>query len=162
MPFIEMYVTEGTLDEATKQTLHERVSRQVLEAEGIASYDDSDLAKAITWMLIHEVPVGNWSVGGVPLGAGEEQRIVTRVGVPHGALNDRKRRDIASRVNAEIVEVLGDTFTDPTKAFCLIEEKLFSGGGRVVTFEDLVNLLDLPQMAEEEDEASELVPTGSA
>ena len=41
MPFIEMYVTEGTLDEETKRRLHDRVSRQVLEVEG-ASYEDSE------------------------------------------------------------------------------------------------------------------------
>jgi 4-oxalocrotonate tautomerase family enzyme len=162
MPFIEMYVTEGALDEQAKRTLHERVSRQVLEAEGIASYDESDLAKAITWMLIHEMPAGSWSVGGEVLGAEDEPRIVTRVAVPHGALNDKKRRDIVARVNAEIVSALGDVFTAPTKCFCLIEENQFSGGGRLVTFEDLVKLLDLQEMAEDRDDERAAVPAGSA
>jgi phenylpyruvate tautomerase PptA (4-oxalocrotonate tautomerase family) len=147
MPFIEMYVPEGTLDEQTKRTLHQRVSRQVLEAEG-ATYDESDLARAITWMVIHDVPVGSWSTGSEVLTADDVPRILTRVAVPQGALDDEKRRDIVARVNAEIVRALGDEFTDPTKSFCLIEENTFSGGGHVVTFDQLVEWLGLPHPAD--------------
>jgi phenylpyruvate tautomerase PptA (4-oxalocrotonate tautomerase family) len=147
MPFIEMYLPEGTLDEQTKRTLHERVSRQVLEAEG-ATYEESELARAITWMVIHEVPLGSWSVGSEVLTAGDVPRILTRVSVPHGSMSDDKERDIAARVNAEIVSALGEEFTDPTKSFCLIEETTFSGGGHVVDFEQLVEWLGLPHLAE--------------
>jgi phenylpyruvate tautomerase PptA (4-oxalocrotonate tautomerase family) len=153
MPFIEMYITEGALDDDAKRTLHDRVSRQVLEAEG-ASYDDSELAQAITWMLIHEIPTGNWSVGSEVRHADDEPRIVTRVAVPHGSLTDKKRRDIVARVNAEVVKVLGEEFTNPVKSFCLIDESLFSGGGQIYTFEQLVELLDLPKMVEEESEGA--------
>jgi phenylpyruvate tautomerase PptA (4-oxalocrotonate tautomerase family) len=159
MPFIEMYVTEGALDDDAKRTLHDRVSRQVLEAEG-ASYDDSELAQAITWMLIHEIPTGNWSVGSEVRGVDDEPRILTRVVVPHGALTDKKRRDIVARVNAEVVNVLGEEFTNPIKSFCLIDESLFSGGGQIVTFEQLVELLDLPQMVDSDGE--EAKPATSA
>jgi phenylpyruvate tautomerase PptA (4-oxalocrotonate tautomerase family) len=161
MPFIEMYVTEGALDEQGKRTLHERVSRQVLEAEG-ATYDESELAQAITWMLIHEMPAGSWSVGSEVRTAQDEPRVVTRVAVPHGALNDRKRRDIVARVNAEVVSVLGEEFTDPTKSFCLIEENLFSGGGQIVTFPQLVELLGLPHMVDGDEEAATSVGAASA
>jgi phenylpyruvate tautomerase PptA (4-oxalocrotonate tautomerase family) len=147
MPFIEMYVPEGTLDGQTKRTLHERVSRQVLEAEG-ATYDESELARAITWMVIHEVPSGSWSAGSEVLTADDVPRILTRVSVPHGSMTDEKERDIVARVNAEIVDALGEEFTDPTKSFCLIEEKTFSGGGHVVNFEQLVEWLGLPHLAE--------------
>jgi hypothetical protein len=53
MPLIEMYVPKGTLDDDAKRALHDRVSRQVLEAEGV-TYDESPRAQAITWMLIHK------------------------------------------------------------------------------------------------------------
>jgi phenylpyruvate tautomerase PptA (4-oxalocrotonate tautomerase family) len=145
MPFIEMYVTQGTLDQDAKRTLHERVSRQVLEAEG-ASYEESDLAKAITWMVIHELPAGSWSVGSEVLSDGEP-RIVTRVAVPHDSLDDAKRADIMARVNREIVGALGEELADPTKSFCIIEEHTFGGGGRVVSFADLAGLLGLPGAA---------------
>jgi 4-oxalocrotonate tautomerase family enzyme len=153
MPFIEMYIPEGVVDEQTKRTLHERVSRQVLEAEG-ATYDESELARAITWMLIHEMPAGSWSVGSEVLTADDVPRIVTRVAVPNGSLNEQKRRDIVARVNEEVVDALGEEFTDPTKSFCLIEENTFSGGGRVVSFPELVEWLGLPEMADGDDQES--------
>jgi phenylpyruvate tautomerase PptA (4-oxalocrotonate tautomerase family) len=142
MPFIEMFVTEGALDEQSKRALHERVSRQVQEAEG-APYEGSELSRAITFMLIHEMPEGSWSVGSEVRTAEDEPRIVTRVGVPHGSMSDEKRRDIVARVNAEIVKVLGEEFTDPTKAFCLIAESVFSGGGQVVPFKSLMDVLGI-------------------
>ncbi|OMC43048.1 hypothetical protein A5745_17845 [Mycobacterium sp. IS-2888] len=143
MPFIEMYVPEGLLDNETKQTLHNNVSRQVLEAEG-ATYDESPLARAITWMLIHEVPEGNWSIGSRVQSSTDEPRVLTRISVPHGSMDDARRADIAMRVNREVVDALGDQFTDPTKSFCLISEQTFSGGGTVVSFDDLVQWLGLP------------------
>ena len=145
MPFIEMYVPEGVLDAETKQTLHNNVSRQVLEAEG-ATYDESPLAQAITWMLIHEVPEGNWSIGGRVQSSTDEPRVLTRISVPHGSMDDARRADIAMRVNREVVNALGVQFTDPTKSFCLISEQTFSGGGTVVSFDDLVQWLGLPDL----------------
>ena len=159
MPFIEMYVPEGLLDDKTKQTLHNNVSRQVLEAEG-ASYDESPLAQAITWMLIHEVPDGSWSVGSQVQSRGEP-RVLTRVSVPHGSLNDERRADIAMRVNREVVNALGDQFTDPTKSFCLISEQTFSGGGIVVSFADLVQWLGLPHLLDRDEPAAASAPAGS-
>jgi phenylpyruvate tautomerase PptA (4-oxalocrotonate tautomerase family) len=142
MPIIEMYVPDGTVDEQTKRRLHERVGRQVLEVEG-ATYDESPLAQAITWMLIHEVPEGSWSVGGELLASGEEPRVLTRVSVPHGALNRERTEAVAARVNEEVVAALGEGFADPTKSFCVIEEKQFSGGGVVAGFEDIMRWLGL-------------------
>jgi hypothetical protein len=39
-------------------------------------------------------------------------------------------------------------FTDPTKSFCLIDEITFSGGGQMVTFEQFVEWLGLPDLAD--------------
>ncbi|WP_156622900.1 hypothetical protein [Mycobacterium sp. 1164966.3] len=153
MPVIDMYVPQGVLDDETKQTLHRNVSRQVLEAEG-ATYDESPLAQAITWMLIHEVPEGTWSVGSQVQSRGDEPRVLTRVSVPHGSLNDERRADIAKRVNREVVNALGDQFTDPTKSFCLISEQTFSGGGTVVSFAELVQWLGLPHRLDRHEPAA--------
>jgi phenylpyruvate tautomerase PptA (4-oxalocrotonate tautomerase family) len=140
MPVIEMYVPEGTVDEATKRTLHERVSRQVLEAEGV-SYDTSPEAQAITWMLIRELPEGSWSVGGSPLSSGDQPRFLTRVYVPRGSMDDQRRTAIVERVNEEIVAALGE---DPgmVNNICLIDEtNTFSGGGTIVTFEQIMRFV---------------------
>jgi phenylpyruvate tautomerase PptA (4-oxalocrotonate tautomerase family) len=160
VPFIEMYIPEGVLDDETKQTLHNNVSRQVLEAEG-ATYDESPLAQAITWMLIHEVPEGSWSVGSQVQSRGDEPRVLTRVSMPHGSLNDERRADIAMRVNREVVNALGNQFTDPTKSFCLISEQTFSGGGIVVSFADLVQWLGLPHLLDRHDPAAPSAPARS-
>src|SRR5919199_1834612 len=109
MPLIEMYVPKGALNDETRRMLHDRVSRQVLEAEG-ATYDESPLAQAITWMLINEMPEGSWSVGGQVLSASHGPRVLTRVNVPHGSLDDERRADIATRVNREVVNALGEDF----------------------------------------------------
>lgn len=142
MPFIEMYVPEGAITEERKRRLHERVARQVLEVEG-ATYDESPKARAITWMLIHEVPEGNFSVGSEPLSSGLEPRVLTRVVTPHGALDDERRAEVVRRVNHEVVEALGEEFADPTRSICLLGELTFSGGGIVVTFDDVMRWVGL-------------------
>jgi phenylpyruvate tautomerase PptA (4-oxalocrotonate tautomerase family) len=125
--------------------LHERVSRQVLEAEG-AQYEGaaaSAKAQAITWMLIHEIPDGGWSVGSKVLSA-NEPRVFTRVSVPPDSLNDERRADVVARVNREIVDALGEEYSDPMRNFCLVDESsTFSGGGIIVNFEQLIQWLEL-------------------
>ena len=140
MPVIEMYVTAGVLDDEAKRAVHERVSRRVLEAEG-GSYE-SDMARAITWVLIHEMPEGTWSVGSEVLAPPDEHRILTRVTVPHGAAKDGQRERIAAGVNEEIVVALGDDFVDPLKSFCIIQEGDFAGGSTLVDYAQLVQMLE--------------------
>jgi phenylpyruvate tautomerase PptA (4-oxalocrotonate tautomerase family) len=145
-----MFLPEGLANAEIKRALHDRVSRQVLEAEG-ATYEESELAQKITWMLIHEVPEDSWSVGSQLLSelpSASAPRVLTRIAVPHGSMTEKKRADIVGRVNEEVVSALGEELTDPTKSFCLIEEHTFSGGGKVVTFAQLVELLGLPELAE--------------
>jgi hypothetical protein len=112
-------------------------------------------------MLIHEMPEGSWSVGSQVRSRGDEPRVLTRVSVPHGSLNDERRADIAMRVNREVVNALGDQFTDPTKSFCLISEQTFSGGGIVVSFADLVQWLGLPHLQDRDEPAATPTPAGS-
>jgi phenylpyruvate tautomerase PptA (4-oxalocrotonate tautomerase family) len=153
MPVIEMYVRQGILDEQSRHTLHDRVSRQVLEVEG-ATYDTSPRAQAITWMLIHEMAEGSWSIGGQELSVDDGPRVLTRVSVPHGSLNEERRAEVAARVNREVVDALGEELADPTKSFCLIAEQTFSGGGVLVDFAQLVQWLGLPHLLDRDKEPS--------
>ena len=139
MPVIEMYVSAGALDEEAGEILHERVSRRVMEAEGVSA--ESELGRAITWVLMHEMPQASWSVGGEILRP-DSPRVLTRVAVPHGAVNDRKRAAIAAGVHEEVQAVLGEEFADVTKSFCVIEEHAFAGGSTLVDYEDLVRILN--------------------
>src|SRR5437764_3886873 len=139
MPIIEMFVPQGAVDAEAKRRLHERVGRQVLEVEG-ATYDESPQAQAITWMLIHEMPEGSWSVGSRVISAADEPRVLTRVTVPRGAMDDERRAAIASRVNQEIVDALGDALADPTKSICVLDDgSTFSGGGMVASFDQIMS-----------------------
>jgi phenylpyruvate tautomerase PptA (4-oxalocrotonate tautomerase family) len=141
MPMIEMYVPEGVLDEETRRTLHERVGRQVLEVEG-ADYDETPAARALTWMFITELPAGSWSVGGELVGS-EQPRFLTRVSVPPGSLDDERRAEVVARVNDAIVQALGE---DPgaINNWCHVDEdRTFSGGGRIVSFADLMRFVGL-------------------
>jgi phenylpyruvate tautomerase PptA (4-oxalocrotonate tautomerase family) len=142
MPIIEMYVPQGALDEETKRALHERISRQVLEVEG-ADFDTSPLAREITWMFIREQPEGSWSVGGEPLTRQSGPRFFTRVSTPKGALDDERRAAVAAKVHEALVAALG---YDPGNLnhFCWIDDSFtVSGGGTVVTFEQLMGMLGL-------------------
>jgi hypothetical protein len=94
------------------------------------------------------MPAGSWSIGSEVLTGDDGPRVLTRVNVPHGSLNDERRADVAARVNREVVDVLGEELGDPTNSFCLIVEQTFSGGGIVVDFADLVQWLDLPHLSE--------------
>src|SRR4051794_29643774 len=145
MPIIEMYVQEGALDEQTKRTLHERVGRQVLEVEG-AQWDDSPLAQELTWMFIREQPPGGFSIGGKLLTGSDRPRFFTRISTPQGALDPERREAIAKWVHKEITEAIGvDPATvGPLDTLTWIDETCtVTGGGRIVTFHDLMGLLGI-------------------
>jgi hypothetical protein len=42
-----------------------------------------------------------------------------------------------------VVDALGEEFADPTKSICLVGELTFSGGGIVVTFDDVMRWVGL-------------------
>ena len=145
MPIIEMYVQQGVLDEETKRTLHERVGRQVLEIEG-ADYDETPLARELTWMFIREEPAGGFSIGGELLSDHDRPRIFTRIMTPQRALDPERRAALAACVHQEIARALGKEPTElgPLDQTCWIDESCTpTGAGRVVTFEDIMGLLGL-------------------
>jgi phenylpyruvate tautomerase PptA (4-oxalocrotonate tautomerase family) len=145
VPIIEMYVQQGALDGETKRKLHESVGRIVLEIEG-ASFDDSQLARELTWMFIREQPPGSFSVGGEAVSSDDEPRFFTRVSTPQGALDPERRAAVAKAVHHAIARAIGRDPSElgPFNQFCWIDETCtVSGGGRVVTFGELMGLLGL-------------------
>jgi phenylpyruvate tautomerase PptA (4-oxalocrotonate tautomerase family) len=145
MPLIEMYVQAGVIDEATKRRLHERVGRQVMEIEG-ADYEETPLARELTWMFIREQPAGEFSVGGEVLTAEDRPRFFTRISTPQGALDPERRAALVACVHEEVARALGKEPTDlgPLDQWCWIDEtNTPSGGGQLVTFEDIMGFLGL-------------------
>jgi 4-oxalocrotonate tautomerase family enzyme len=61
MPLVHVTVPEGSLSEARKQLMVEKITAAALEAEGLP---DTERSRMLTWVIINEVREGNWGAGG--------------------------------------------------------------------------------------------------
>ncbi|NJP97531.1 hypothetical protein HCN51_50310, partial [Nonomuraea sp. FMUSA5-5] len=141
MPFVELFVPKGTLDQEHREKIGGRLVSEVMIAEGAP---DNEAARSISWLVVNEIDA--WFVGGRPLPAEEKPKYVVRVGVPAGSMNDDKRRDIVRRVT----RVLADADTDPDRFaqplaawvhINEIPEGNWGAGGEIVRIEDIVTLV---------------------
>jgi phenylpyruvate tautomerase PptA (4-oxalocrotonate tautomerase family) len=141
MPFVELFVRKGSIDQEHREKIGGRLVSEVMVAEGAP---DNEMARAISWLVVHEIDA--WFVGGRPLPADEKPKYVVRVGVPAGSMNDDKRRDIVRRVT----RVLADADTNPerfTEAAAAwvhineIPEGNWGARGEIVRIEDIEALV---------------------
>ena len=58
MPIVHIYTPEGWVSPARKKLMIEKVTRAVVEAEGVPQVKD------MTYVVIHDVPDGGWSFQG--------------------------------------------------------------------------------------------------
>jgi phenylpyruvate tautomerase PptA (4-oxalocrotonate tautomerase family) len=140
MPFVELFVPKGSLDQERREKIGAQLVSEVMLAEGAP---DTEAAKAISWLVVNEIDT--WFVGGRPLPAGSNPKYVVRVGVPAGSMNDDKRRDIVSRVTRVLADADQDPdrFADPATAWVHINEipeGNWGAGGQIVRIEDIVSL----------------------
>ena len=61
MPLVHVTVPEGSLSDARKQLMVEKVTEATLEAKGLPS---NERTRMLTWVIINEVKDGNWGAGG--------------------------------------------------------------------------------------------------
>jgi 4-oxalocrotonate tautomerase family enzyme len=61
MPLVHVTVPEGSLSDARKQAMVEKVTAATLEAEGLPN---NERTRMLTWVIINEVKEGNWGAGG--------------------------------------------------------------------------------------------------
>jgi len=61
MPLVHVTVPEGSLSDARKQLMVEKVTEATLEAEGLPS---NERTRMLTWVIINEVKDGNWGAAG--------------------------------------------------------------------------------------------------
>ncbi|MET8862001.1 hypothetical protein ABZW11_03500 [Nonomuraea sp. NPDC004580] len=137
MPFVELFIPKGSLDQEQRERIGGRLVSEVMVAEGAP---DTETAKAISWLVVNETDA--WFVGGRQLPAGEKPRYVVRVGVPAGSMNDDKRRDIVQRVTCVLAEADTDPdrFAEPTTAWVHINEipeGNWGAAGQIVRIEDI-------------------------
>lgn len=141
MPFVELFVPKGSLDQEQQQKIGERLVSEVMLAEGAP---DTETARAISWLVINEIDA--WFVGGRRLPAGEKPKYVVRVGVPAGSMNDDKRTDIVKRVTRVLADADDEParFADAGTAWVHINEVPegnWGARGRIVRTEDIVALV---------------------
>ena len=61
MPLVHVTVPEGSLSDARKKLMVEKVTEAALEAEGLPN---NERTRLLTWVIINEVKDGNWGAGG--------------------------------------------------------------------------------------------------
>ena len=61
MPLVHVTVPEGSLSEARKKLMVEKITEAALEVEGLP---DNERTRTLTWVIINEVKDGNWGAGG--------------------------------------------------------------------------------------------------
>ncbi|MEV4476308.1 tautomerase family protein [Nonomuraea sp. NPDC049504] len=144
MPFVELFVPKGSLDEESREAIGGRLVSEVMLAEGAP---DTEVARSISWLVVNEIDA--WFVGGRRVPAGEQPRYVVRVGVPAGSMDDGKRRDIVRRVTRVLADAdpHPERFAGPTAAWVHINEVPegnWGAAGEVVRIEDIVALVTAP------------------
>lgn len=100
MPFVEVFVPKGSLSSSRREALQSRLVAEVMQVEGAP---DTPQARAISWLVLHEVDA--WSVGGRLVDHGEAPRYVVRIAVPAGSLDYFKREEMMRRVNDLLAEI---------------------------------------------------------
>lgn len=61
MPLVHVTVPQGSLSDARKQAMVEKITDATLEAEGLPN---NERTRMLTWVIINEVVDGNWGAGG--------------------------------------------------------------------------------------------------
>lgn len=141
MPFVEVFAPEGAVRPDQQAQISQRLVAEVMRGEGAP---DTDVARAISWLVWH--PVGHWSVGGEPVGHDEPPRYVVRVSVPAGSLTDEKRADIVARVTRALADADDDgdrLYREPSAWVQLIEiaDGNWGASGRIFRFADISELV---------------------
>jgi len=57
MPLVDIQLIEGVFNQGQKQAMIKKVTDAMVEIEGEAM-------RGVTWVRVHEVPSGQWGIGG--------------------------------------------------------------------------------------------------
>jgi 4-oxalocrotonate tautomerase len=60
VPLIDIQLIEGVFNPAQKRSMIEKVTEAMVGIEGEAM-------RGVTWVRVHEIPSGEWAIGGKPL-----------------------------------------------------------------------------------------------
>jgi 4-oxalocrotonate tautomerase len=71
MPLVDIQVIEGVFDKSQKQEMIRTVTDSMVAIEGEAM-------RGVTWVRVHEVASGEWSIGGKGLTAADVKAMAAR------------------------------------------------------------------------------------
>lgn len=142
MPMIRVTLPSGLLTQAQRETLAENMSAAIMQVE--TGGEDTPGFRAITALILDEIPPAAWAVGG-RFDSGPSA--IVEVRVPKGALNSERRKAMV----AASYKVLIDTCPALAEAdgvrriwAHLIEIEDWGAGGRIVSLADVVQVASSP------------------
>lgn len=106
MPMVQLTHVKGSLTEAQKADLSERMTHVLLEIEGGA---DTPAGRSIAWVLFNEVEAATWAVGGRfdDTHVGPGGKFLIQVTVPEGSMDQARKSAVHKAVNDAVLHVTG-------------------------------------------------------
>ena len=101
MPLIDLYYPAGTFTPEARTELADGLTTVLLRAERAP---DTEFFRKITWIHLHEQPVGTMLAAGAPV---EDPVFRVQVTVPQGALSERRKAELVSEATAVVREAAG-------------------------------------------------------
>ena len=137
---IDVTLPEGTLSAESQTQLLARLTNILLKWEGAP---DTPQAKSIAWAYAHEVKAGAMTVGGtIP----EIPRYRVMTTVPHGSLNDERKKGLVEEVTRAVLEAEGADWNaeNRQRVWCIVQEVPdgnWGGGGRIFRLRDIAKFV---------------------
>lgn len=149
MTLIEVLVPKGSLSEAERSDLGERLVTELLSGDGVPA-DLLARARAMAWLVIHEPQA--WAIGGRPVAMHDPPRFLVRLTVPGGHLNEPQRAEAVARITRALSDFAGDgdrLYRVPDAWVQIVEAPDRSLGlfGQLVGTADLIKLVVDPDHA---------------
>ncbi|UGT62381.1 tautomerase family protein [Nocardia asteroides] len=133
MPFIQLTLPAGVLDDRVRRGLRDTLATTLMHWEGVPV--DSAFFRAQAWAQIQEVPGNDFGALGDEL-----PRFRVDVTVPAGGLSERRRAGLIQQVTADVLAAAGLPADDAPRVWVLVREQqegTWGAAGAVIRFADL-------------------------
>ena len=152
MPIMQVHHAAGSLDRDAKADLARRLTDVLVRMEGGANTHGG---RAFAWVLFHEMPAGDWWVGGAaddgfvsPPG-----RFLVHVTIPEGYMNAAHKDEVHAWVNESILAATRAPEAEDAGASILVvidevTEGNWSAGGRPISLERIADSVGLSKASE--------------
>jgi phenylpyruvate tautomerase PptA (4-oxalocrotonate tautomerase family) len=155
MPMIDLTYPEGALDPAARAEAVEGLTAALLRIEAAA---DNEQTRAMSWVVVHEVPRHALNVGGTPAERPVYRLLVT---VPEGTLlqgpgpvGTQARRNLVREATEILLAAEGTGYSDVEagRVYCIVREVsdgYWGGMGTTFRMDDIVAVAtpEAPQTA---------------